>query len=488
MESTTYPALTLWSLLSTLKFLGIDQPVLIRINHLTKRERSESSGAPGWGSRDKRSSGEEQILNTIELWPLERLVPYVRNPRKNDGAVDRMISSIQQFGFKIPVLARSNGEVVDGHLRLKAARKIGITEIPVILCDEWTPAEVKAFRLMVNRSVTWADWDENLLAMELGDLQELDFDLSLTGFEPSEVQSFLDTLDSESIALTDEDAVPEASVVPVSQAGDLWLMGSHRLVCGDAAAGDVLELLMPGEKADMVFTDPPYNINYDGHGSVGESWARAGKGRTVKKQVRSMLNDHMSDEDFLKFCRGLFRGLRSAVQDKAAVYICCSDKAMPEFRQAFEDAGFHWSCTIIWAKSQFCLSRADYHPQHEPILYGWVEGNAHSWCGRRDLGTVWNLAKPRVNELHPTQKPVELIERAIGNSSDPGQIVLDICGGSGSTLIACEKLKRQARLVELDPKYADVIVERWQAFTGRTATLDGLSFQQVKTLRLKEAA
>jgi DNA modification methylase len=426
------------------------------------------------------------MAQTIETWPVSKLVPYGRNPRKNDGAVDRMVASIQQFGFKIPVLARSDGEVVDGHLRLKAALKMGLSEIPVMRCDEWTPAQVKAFRLMVNRSVSWADWDEELLALEIGELQDLDFDLKLTGFDSREIDGFLSSLQNEPLA--DEDEVPITPAQPVSRSGDLWVLGPHRLLCGDATDPDMIDSLMQSEKAGMVFTDPPYNVNYDGPGSVGESWAHDGKGSRVKKQVRSMLNDHMSDEDFLKFCRGLFDGMRRCVQDDAAVYVCCSDKAMPQFRQAFEQAGFHWSCNIVWAKSQFCLSRADYHPQHEPILYGWVAGKGHYWCGRRDLGTVWNLAKPRVNELHPTQKPVELIERAIENSSEANQIVLDICGGSGSTIIACEKLQRRARLVELDPKFADVTVERWQAFTGAAAMLDGSSFDQVKAHRLKAAA
>jgi DNA modification methylase len=223
---------------------------------------------------------------------------------------------------------------------------------------------------------------------------------------------------------------------------------------------------------------------------VGESWLKAVPGRRSKKQARSMLNDHMSDEQFLGFCSALFANLRRSMKDSAALYVCCSDKAMLQFRHAFEQAGLHWSCTLIWAKHLFTLSRADYHPQHEPILYGWPEGHKHSWCGRRDQGTVWNIDKPRVNELHPTQKPVELIERALENSSEAGDVVLDLCGGSGSTLIACEKTMRQARLMELDPKYVDVVVERWQDFTAQKATLenDGRSFAQLKVERMPLAA
>ena len=416
--------------------------------------------------------------------------PYGRNPRNNDGAVDRMIASIQEFGFKIPILARSDGQVVDGHLRLKAAQRMGLRELPVILCDEWTPAQVKAFRLLANRSVAWAEWDEELLALEFSELKELKFDLALTGFEPAEVQTSLTKLAWKTAALTEDDALPPTPAQPVTRVGDVWVMGPHRAACGDATRTEPVDCLMRGEKADMVFIDPPYNINYDGRGSVGESWLKGARGKRAKKQARSILNDHLSDEQFLEFCSALFANLRRSVKDGAGLYVCCSDKAMLQFRQAFEQAGLHWSCTLIWAKHRFTLSRADYHPQHEPILYGWPEGHAHAWRGRRDQGTVWNIDKPRVNELHPTQKPVELIERALQNSSQAGDSVLDLCGGSGSTLIACEKSMRQARLMELDPKYVDVIVERWQDFSGQKATLenDGRCFADLKAERMRLAA
>jgi DNA modification methylase len=426
----------------------------------------------------------------IEQWPLQRLIPYARNPRKNDGAVERMRASIEEFGFKIPILARSDGQVVDGHLRLKAAQRLGLSEVPVILCDEWTPAQVKAFRLLANRSVNWAEWDDELLALEFAELKTVDFKLDLTGFELHEIAVCLAKQDWKSAALTEADDAPPEPAYPVSRIGDVWSMGRHRLLCGDATLKESVERLMQGELADMAFTDPPYNINYDGQGSVGESWLRSTKGRRVKKQVRTMLNDHLSDEQFLEFCRALFGNLRRAVRDTAPVYVCCSDRAMPQFRQAFADAGFHWSCNVIWAKDQFTLSRADLHPQHEPILYGFPRGGTHYWGGGRKQGTVWSLAKPRVNELHPTQKPIELIERALENSSRPGDTVADLCGGSGSTLIACERTARRCRLMELDPKYADVIVARWQSFTGNVAVLDGdgRSFAVVMAERERKAA
>lgn len=427
---------------------------------------------------------------TIEQWRIERLAPYAGNPRKNDGAVDRMMASIEEFGFKIPILARSDGEVVDGHLRLKAAQRLGLTEVPILLCDEWTPAQVRAFRLMVNRSVTWADWDDELLAIELSELKTMDFKLDLTGFDAHEITSCLAKQAWKTTPLADADEAPPVPVYPVSQVGDVWNMGRHRLMCGDATRSESIERLMQGDLADMAFTDPPYNINYDGKGSAGASWLQADKGPRMKKQVRTMLNDNMSDEQFLEFCRALFGNLRRAVKNTAPVYICCSDRAMPQFRQAFTEAGFHWSCTVIWAKNQFTLSRADLQMQHEPILYGWPRGEKHYWCGRRNQGTVWSFPKPRVNELHPTQKPIELIEQALALSSRPGDIVVDLCGGSGSTQIACEKTGHQGRLMELDPKYADVIVQRWQSFTGRQAILDGdgRSFDAIKAERERRAA
>jgi ParB-like chromosome segregation protein Spo0J len=249
-----------------------------------------------------------KVCPEIQLWPADRLVPYLRNPRKNDAAVDRMVASISEYGLKVPVLARSSGEIVDGHLRLKAAHKLGITEIPVIRCDEWTEAQVKAFRLLVNRSAAWAEWDEALLAVEFQELQAIDFNLALTGFDPGEIQATLAAAEFSGLALSDEDAVPAAPPVPVSQAGDIWIAGPHRIACGDATQWAAVEGLLQGQKADAVFTDPPYNVNYDGRGSAAESGtrARSAKGPRSQQRPRTILNDHLTDEQFLEFCRGLF--------------------------------------------------------------------------------------------------------------------------------------------------------------------------------------
>jgi DNA modification methylase len=405
----------------------------------------------------------------IESWPLERLVEYARNPRKNDLAVDRMCGSIREFGFKIPCLVRSDGEVVDGHLRLKAARKLGITEIPVILCDEWTPAQVKAFRLMVNRSVTWADWDEDLLALELQGIQELDFDLSLTGFDDVELAQLLAAQDVAE-GLTDEDAVPELSDTPVSATGDIWVLGNHRLLVGDATDRECMQRLMAGDSADLIFTDPPYNVDYEGY----------------TEERLKIRGDRMSNAEFKQFLQDAFRSCRSAVKPGASLYVCHSSSWQREFQNALESAGFAVRCQIIWAKNTFAWGFGRYKFQHEPLFYAHVAGEKDPWYGDKSQSTLWEEKKPAANRIHPTAKPVELVERALVNSSKAGDLVADMFGGSGSTLIGCERRGRKARLMEIDPKYADCIVRRYQEYTGKRATLDGdgRTFEEVAQERI----
>jgi DNA modification methylase len=390
------------------------------------------------------SQGTAQIPQ-VQIWHIDRLVFYARNPRKNDAAVDRMCGSIREFGFKVPVLARSDGEVVDGHLRLKAARKLGIAEIPVILCDDWTPAQVKAFRLLVNRSVNWADWDTELLSLELLDLKGLDFDLSLTGFDLTEIEAYM-TSTEPSYGLTDEDAVPEPSEVPVSAAGDLWQLGDHRLLCGDATATADATKLMAGQTADLVFSDPPYNCAYEGY----------------TKDKLTIQGDRMSDADFKQFLELAFRSFRSVLKPGASLYICHPSSLQREFQNAMEGAGFEVRCQIIWAKNTFAWGFGRYKFQHEPIFYCHVTGHKDQWYGDKSQPTLWQEKKPAANRLHPTMKPVELVERALPNSSKAGDVVADFFGGSGSTLIACERRSRKARLMQLDARYVDVIIRRWQ--------------------------
>jgi DNA modification methylase len=400
----------------------------------------------------------------IQIWPIDRLVLYARNPRKNDAVVDRMCSSIREFGFKIPVLARSDGEVVDGHLRIKASRKLRIDKIPVILCDEWTPAQVKAFRLMVNRSVNWASWDDELLALELQELSEAAFDLSFTGFDDAEVARLLAAGDAAE-GLTNEDSVPEIPETPIARPGDLWALGVHKLLVGDSTDITTVGRLMAGEAADMVFTDPPYNVAYEGY----------------TEEKLTIEGDRMTPEQFRCFLAATFANYRQIVKAGASLYVCHPSSSQREFQNAMESAGFEIRCQVIWAKNTFAWGFGRYKFRHEPIFYGHVAGQSDAWYGDKSQSTLWEENKPAANRLHPTMKPVELVERALLNSSKSGDIIVDLFGGSGTTLIGCERRGRTARLMELDPRYADVIVQRWQEYTGKKATLegDGRTFEQI---------
>ena len=403
----------------------------------------------------------------FEHWPTSRLLPYARNPRKNDHVVDQMAAAITEFGFRIPIIAKSTGEVVDGHLRLKAALRLGLETVPVILADDLTPAQIKAFRILANRSATWADWDEDLLRLELEELKLDDFDLALTGFDADELLEIMAGEETTSEGNTDEDAAPEVPVTSVSKPGDVWIMGQHRLLCGDSTDATSYDTLLGNERVAMIFQDPPYNVDY----------ANTAKDK-LRGTNRPILNDNLGD-GFQDFLLAAFKP--ALARCNGAVYVAMSSSELDTLQAAFRAAGGKWSTFIIWAKNTFTLGRSDYQRQYEPILYGWPEGATRHWCGDRDQGDVWHFNKPRVNDLHPTMKPVELVERAIRNSSRPGDVVLDPFGGSGTTLIAAEKSGRQARLIELDPKYVDVIVRRWQEYAGAQAVResDGVRFDDL---------
>lgn len=363
-----------------------------------------------------------------------------------------MCAAIQEFGFRIPIVARSDGTVVDGHLRLKAARQLNLDTVPVVLADDLTETQIKAFRLLANRSANWAAWDDELLRLELAELDEADFPLDLTGFDEGELDRLLA---GEEAGSAQEDDAPELPVDPVSRPGDIWVCGQHRVLCGDATVLSDVEAVLAGELADVCFTDPPYNVNY----ANGSDKKRSGKKRPI-------LNDALGDE----FGELLYDACVNILAvTKGAIYICMSSSELDTLQKAFRSAGGHWSTFVIWAKNTFTLGRSDYQRQYEPILYGWKDGADHYWCGARDQGDVWYIDKPAKNDLHPTMKPVELVERAIRNSSKSRDIVFDPFGGSGTTLIAAEGAGRRSRLVELDPKYVDVIVQRWQKATGGSA-------------------
>jgi DNA modification methylase len=329
--------------------------------------------------------------------------------------------------------------------------------VPVIELAHMSDAQKRAYVLADNQLALNAGWDEALLRLELADLSELGFDLGLIGFAEGELERLL-AGDSRA-GLTEDDDAPALPEQAVTRRGDLWVLGEHRLLCGDATVLADVERVLDGRLADLTFTDPPYNVRY---GSSAKDTLRGNK--------RKILNDDLGG-GFEAFLHDACVSILSVT--KGAVYMCMSSSELHTLQRAFTAAGGKWSTFVIWAKHTFTLGRADYQRQYEPILYGWRDGQNHYWCGARDQGDVWFFDKPVRNDLHPTMKPVALVERAIRNSSKSRDIVLDSFGGSGSTLIACQKTGRQARLIELDPKYVDVIIERWQAWTDATAVLEG---------------
>jgi len=408
------------------------------------------------------------LADKLEHWPIERLLPYIRNARTHSEAqIAQIAASIAEFGFTAPILAGSDGVIVAGHGRLAAARKLGLASVPVVVLEHLTPTQRRALVIADNKIAENAGWDEELLRLELAELQEADFDLALTGFDADELLEIMAGEETTTEGHTDEDAAPEVPVTPVSKPGDVWIMGKHRLLCGDATDPASYDTLLGTERVAMIFQDPPYNVDY----------ANSPKDK-LRGTHRPILNDNLGD-GFQDFLLAAFKP--ALARCNGAVYVAMSSSELDTLQSAFRAAGGKWSTFIIWAKNTFTLGRSDYQRQYEPILYGWPEGATRHWCGDRDQGDVWHFNKPRVNDLHPTMKPVELVERAIRNSSRPGDVVLDPFGGSGTTLIAAEKSGRQARLIELDPKYVDVIVRRWQEYAGSQAVreADGVKFDDL---------
>ena len=409
------------------------------------------------------------LAERLELWPIDRLRPYERNPRTHSAdQVAQIAASMVEFGFTNPILVDETDGILAGHGRLMAARELGLAEVPVVQLGHLTPAQKRAYVIADNSLALKAGWDATLLAEELTWLRDATFDLDLLGFDAGELEALLAATEGESDEAEDE--APEPPAEPVSKPGDLWLMGDHRLLCGDATILADVERVLGGSLADMAWTDPPYNVDY---GNSAKDKLRSSSGAVAPRKSgkdRRILNDALGD-GFGAFLQDACTNLVTVT--KGAVYIAMSSSELHTLQTAFAAAGGKWSTFIIWAKNSFTLGRADYQRQYEPILYGWPSGTEHYWCGARDQGDVWFFDKPARNDLHPTMKPVALIERAIRNSSKRRDIVLDPFGGSGSTLIAAEKTGRQARLVELDPRYVDVIVKRWQDWTGGTATLEG---------------
>ncbi len=395
----------------------------------------------------------------VQVVPIGDVIPFAGNARTHsDDQVAQVMNSIREFQWTNPILVGPDNVIIAGHARLEAARRLYMSEVPVIVLPHLTDVQRRALVIADNQIAANAGWDEEILRGELQALEAEAFDMSLLGFTDDELAALEDGGEAEA-GKTDEDAVPEPQALLVSSSGDVWILGRHRLLCGDSTQIESVEKVLAGSSADMVFTDPPYNVNY---------------GQTMKDKLRGnsrkIANDNLG-EGFEQFLYDAIVPMLAAC--KGAIYICMSSSELHTLEKAFREAGGHWSTFVMWIKTSFTIGRSNYQRQYEPILYGWKEGGPHYWCGDRDQSDVWVVKKPHLNDLHPTMKPVELVERAITNSSKTRDTVLDPFGGSGTTLIACEKLNRQARLVELDPAYCDVIVRRWQDFTGQEATLDG---------------
>jgi DNA modification methylase len=394
----------------------------------------------------------------IERWPIERLIPRINNPRThNRTQIANIAASIQEFGWTNPILVGAEGDIIAGHARVLAARKLGMEQVPVIVLKHLSPAQRRALVIADNQlAIAGAGWDEEMLRIELAILHEEDYDLNLVGFDDIELQRLLEAQDTAE-GLTDEDAVPEITETPISATGDLWALGDHKLVVGDATVRADVDRLMLGEAADLVFTDPPYNVDYEGY----------------TEDRLKIKGDGMTPEQFRQFLLATFSSYRGIVKPGASMYVCHSSSWQREFQNAMEAAGFEARCQIIWAKNTFAWGFGRYKFQHEPIFYAHLAGQKDSWYGDKSQSTLWEEKKPAANRIHPTAKPVELVERALANSSKAGDLVADLFGGSGSTLIGCERRGRKARLMEIDPKYADCIVRRWQQYAGKQAVLDG---------------
>lgn len=416
----------------------------------------------------------------IVMRKLGDITPYDKNPRKNDEAVKYVAESIKQFGFKVPIVLDKDGIIVAGHTRYKAAAKLKMDEVPTITADDLTDEQIKAFRLADNKVSEKAEWDFDILGDELAELAELNFDMTDFGFE-------LDIPEEEEVEAQEDGFEPELPEEPFTKPGQVWQLGEHRLMCGDSTKSSDVAILLGGVDIDLVVTDPPYNV------AVKNS-----KGMTIE-------NDDMASEEFGEFLTACFKNLEESLKPGGAFYIWYASREHINFEKSLNNAGLQVREQLVWNKNQFILGRQDYHWKHELCLYGWKDGEKHYFIDDRtqstvieDKGidvkklskaemqnllleifsdkrstTVINEDKPSVNDLHPTMKPIKLIARLIKNSSKPDEKVLDLFGGSGSTIMACEQLGRKCYTMEYDPKYADVIIQRWEEYTGRKATLIG---------------
>lgn len=382
----------------------------------------------------------------LEKVDVDRLIPYARNARTHSKEqILQLRSSLREFGFVNPIICDKDYNIIAGHGRVLAAKAEELTEVPCVFVEHLTEAQKKAYILADNRLATSAGWDEELLALEFADLKEFGFDFEITGFDAAEIERLLsyngDNVDDDDFDLTD--ALEQAAfVLP----GDVWTLGRHRLICGDATEAETVRKLMDGRKANLVLTDPPYNVNFEGS-----------SGLKIK-------NDSMKADQFYNFLLSAFKCFYENLADGGAFYSFHSDSEKVNFFRACVDAGFHYSTTCVWVKNALVLGRGDYQQMHEPVMYSFKDTAKHKWYSDRKQTTIWNFNKPKKNTDHPTSKPLDLLAYPIKNSSQANAIVLDTFGGSGSTLIACEQLDRTCFMLELDEKYASVILRRYAEY------------------------
>jgi DNA modification methylase len=405
------------------------------------------------------------LADKIEQWPTAKLLPYARNARTHsEEQVAQIAASIAEFGFTNPILAGSDGIIVAGHGRLAAAQKLGLEIVPVVVLDHLSPTQRRALVIADNRIAENAGWDNELLALELAELDGLGFDVELTGFSDEEIKALMPVEVTE--GLTDQDDAPAVQENPVTVPGDVWVMGKHRLLCGDSTSVDAVEKLLNGALADLVVTDPPYGVSY---ADKNRSLNASGRGNRIQTPIK---NDHLQGDELKDFFLAAFSSMFVAMKPGAPFYVFAPQggEQMMMMMMMMQEACQPVRHELIWVKNNHVLGRADYHYKHEPVLYGWKDGAGHPWYGDRNKFSIWHVDKPMQSKLHPTMKPVELVEIPIQNSSKGQDVVLDLFGGSGTTLIAAEKNGRTAMIMELDPRYCDVIVKRWQEFTGKQAT------------------
>ncbi len=383
----------------------------------------------------------------IDLRDVHSILPYARNPRHNQAAVAKVAASIKAFGFKQPIVVDQHHTIVVGHTRWLAAQKLGLAQVPVLVAQDLSPTQIKAYRLADNRTAEEATWDNDLLGLELGDLQASDVELAATGFNADEIQALMALAEAVEKGLAGEEDCPDIPAEPTCQLGEVWTLGRHRLMCGDTSCLNAVIQLMQGEQGDMGFADPPYNVAYEGY--------------TADKLT--LKNDAQSPEQFHAFLVKIFGAYHQALKPTASFYVCHASLYQQLFHIALEESDFKVRTPLVWAKHHFAWGMGRYKFQHEPIFYCHKQGEVDAWYGDKTQSSLWQFDKPSANRLHPTMKPVALMEKALVNSTQPGMLVVDLLGGSGSTLIACEKTGRRAYMMELDPQYCDVIIKRWEA-------------------------